>query len=375
MKRRICFVILLALCCCRSNQAKEPLDSYLQQARLHDALKVYQSWGGDPQTSFEGGLVEVLESLRHFSSSMGSYARDSAGLPLPAGPKKTISYPVFIKMFVELRDNLETASARLEKGGSGDWKVAFHPTRIRLDFNENGKADENEEIGALLSFGLSRSMTGANARPYEEMEIHADAADALWLAGYCRLVAAVLDVALVYDWQPLFNAFGRYVFEHVEEKSTPPNAYGALAVRAVSRESGEAARRNLLEVLRLSEATMNALEKEKDDDHEWIPSSTQHSVTGMDITAERWTGWKKFVGTMRSVLEGELLVDYNGSGAKGKGLNIKRLMQNMPATLGAAGVPLDEFLESAAAEKIVDEKNEAFRFMEGNGYMYALFIN
>ena len=250
---------------------------------------------------------------------------------------------------------------------------------IKVDLNQDGTVAASEGIGEVADFGLQRALRSAEPVQPEKFEIAADAADSLWLAGYCQLVPAVLDIILVYDWSELYQAVAGEIFASVEDKSPTHGDIGYIssASLAVSdRSLGESARRGFLKVLDLNEATMKALALETDNDREWIPSATQTSVTALSISEARWNEWKSFAQDLRLLLEGEAFLKQSiYYDEQGLGLNVRKLFED-PMPLSLQPQPhLRRYLVTAPPEKIIDESRGLFRFLRGDGMLYAFFIN
>ncbi len=378
---KFCIAILLcfALISCKSVPQRETLDTYLSNGRITDGLKAYESSNRDPQAEFERGVLLVVDALSKFSWELASYVkrdRRQQEAPFLSSRSQPVTYQRLRSMLSRLRDNLREASVHLELGGSGSWKSVVRPLMIRVDLNEDGSVSASEGIGEVATFGLQRALRRADPLQPERFEIAADAADSLWLAGYCQLVPAVLDIILVYDWSGLYQAFAGEIFENVEDKSAAQVNIYASVVTVSDRQLGESARRGFLKVLDLNEATMKALSLETDNDREWIPSATQTSVTTLSINEARWNEWKSFAQDFRLLLEGEAFLKQSISYQdRGLGLNVRKLFED-PIPLSLRMPPsLRNYLVAAPPEKIIDESRGLFRFLTGDGMLYAFFIN
>jgi hypothetical protein len=380
MKKLLTTLTCTLLVACNSQTPREPLDKYLSEGRVKDALKAYGSGDTGPQSQFEMGLVSVIDSLYTFSTGILSHLKRTHTGDVPfalSSAPKPITYAILRSHFVDLKESLRRASTHLEKGGTGDWKTTFRPQQIKLDLNGDGKLEDSERAGELFSFGLTRSMgSTSSSADVEKFEIAADAADSLWLAGYCNLLASMLDLVLIYDWSPLYQAFGAEIFERVDDPTPSGLNVFQMSIKIQDKSLGDSARSGFLKVLELNQATMAALARETDNDREWIPSATQTSVTGLSIDAARWTAWQDFAKDFRMVLEGEAFLDMEGSRAHGMGLNVEKLFQDPPGPLNTnSSALLQNYMEAAPPEKILTEERALFRFLQGDGLSYAFFIN
>ncbi len=114
---------------------------------------------------------------------------------------------------------------------------------------------------------------------------------------------------------------------------------------------------------------------ETDNNKEWLPSPKQESVTGIKITEEMVTQWNTFLNEYEDILNGKKLIPHWRF--KGKGLNLKRMTEEMTETdivlwvTGHAAVP---FLEEG---NITDPQiwNQINRAFNGNLIGMAFFIN
>lgn len=376
-----CTAILLCvvLISCKSTPPREPLESYLSNGRIAEGLKAYDSSNRDPQAEFERGVLFVVDALSRFSAELASYVKSDhrrEATPFLSSRSKPVTYERLRSLLAALRDRLREASGHLELGGSGSWKSVVRPLMIKVDLNEDGNVSASEGIGEFAAFGLQRALRSAKPVQPEKFEIAADAADSLWLAGYCQLVPALIDIILVYDWSGLYQAVAGEIFESVEDKSPTHGDIFSTSLAVADRSLGESARRGFLKVLDLNEATMKALALESDNDREWIPSATQTSVSTLSINEARWNEWKSFAQDFRLLLEGEAFLKQSISYQdRDLGLNVRKLFED-PMPLSLRMHPnIRNYLVAAPPEKIIDESRGLFRFLRGDGMLYAFFIN
>lgn len=380
MKPVLFFVLVgLALACTTPAPPKprDTLDHYLTQGRLDEALEVYRTWPEDPQAGFENGVVTLAAGVRDFVSTAAAFLKKD--IPMGAEwmdnlARKPVSYPELMAAFRQLRDRMESAASLLERGGKGAWQVEFHPLLIQLDLNRDGQFTEGERLDQVR--GLFPIREG-ELDP-KTFTVKADPADSLWLAGYCRLLGAGLNLVLAYNWDPLYQAFGDLIFEQRTDAAAVPPAWDWSKSRltAAHKEQGALVKTGLKRVLALSRLTMAALEAETDNDREWIPSARQDSVTGIKIDQERWASWNTALDEADRILDGKLVFDFENSAVRNLGLDLSKILDNLPDL--SADLPAylkDRYLSPVPPAQLLGPGHSLMRFLQGDGLLYAIFIN
>ena len=75
----------------------------------------------------------------------------------------------------------------------------------------------------------------------------------------------------------------------------------------------------------LSHESWKLIMTEKDDDHEWVPNTKQHSVMpGGTVNNEMVKGWFEFLDEAEQILKGEKLIPFWRGGPE-SGVNLRRV--------------------------------------------------
>jgi hypothetical protein len=217
---------------------------------------------------------------------------------------------------------------------------------VRLDFNGDGKATEDEtlwKIYAHLNQPVERNkVNGTDAAGFR---ITFDRGDVAWLRGYCHLLMAFSEVYLAHDAKTLFEHTAHLFFVNPTTpfpflKNVPKPGpdleemamIGDLAsfVHLLHFPLKEPARmatalRHLEAMTSLSRESWKSYLAETDDDHEWIPNPKQNTVMpGVKVTAEMVKGWLEFLDEVDVILAGKKLVPF-WRGADKKGINLRKV--------------------------------------------------
>src|SRR5258706_1712835 len=217
------------------------VEQSLMAGKLADADKTLserlQHNGNDEQAAFELGVVQFLGAVEVLSQNLYRYgARPDLGrgqIPFlgaanPTGtnpnPEK-LSYQAARAMLQKWVDDLAKAEAALAKVQGNSVKLPLHVGMIRLDFNGDGQATDQETLWRLyqgisdlnhaegeIDVGSAAQKAPApeqNAAAIEkkakEFLICFDAGDAHWLRGYCHFLMALGEMVLAHDEQELFE--------------------------------------------------------------------------------------------------------------------------------------------------------------------------
>src|SRR5437588_10476624 len=193
-------------------------------------------------------------------------------------------------------DGLAKAQATLEGVKSADVKLPLHFGLIRMDFDGDGKASEDETLWKVYA-----RVSGQEAIPPEQAAsfvINFDAGDVQWLRGYCHLLMGLNEIVLAYDEKELFDATAHVFFQKVQspypylqERGRSVFALGEdvdaadlvaflhlLRFPVADASHMKAALDHFETMLKLSRASWKLILAETDDDHEWIPNPKQSTV-------------------------------------------------------------------------------------------------
>ncbi|MCI0357536.1 MAG: hypothetical protein L0211_03500, partial [Planctomycetaceae bacterium] len=276
-------------------------------------------------------------------------------------------------------------------------KLPLHFGLIALDLNGDGVAGGDEtlwKIYAELNRGL-RLADDATPQAVQDFVIAFDQGDVYWLRGYCHLLSAICETMLAYDQEKLFNAVAHQLFDNPEAPTLPAELlrderHGwehdiADAIAAIHLASFplkepakmKAAHEHLTAVIRLSRESWKAIQAEVDNDHEWVPNSTQDSVIpNVRVSAEMITGWQDFLNEAESLLAGKKLVPHWRFKPE-VGINLRKVFQE-PRDFdlvfwahGAGAVPYTEAGEVVTAETFMRLE----RMFRGNFVGFAIWFN
>lgn len=303
-----------------------------------------------------------------------------------------------------VRDALEELSAGLGQaqetlaGIPDSWtgRVPFRLGRFRLDFDGDGVARPNEEVWRVLD--------ALNPRLYLQQEqahkfgIHADAADARWLEGYCHVLRGGIDMICSYDTQRLFDHTGQLFFTRVESPypflGNPDHPtsdqqmwasitdivafFHLLDLPLLQPNRMSSALDHFREVIALSRRSWADIEAETDNVYEWIPNPRQKSaVPGWEVSQEMVDRWRDFLDEMESILAGKTLVPFWRDVPDGTGINLARAFQEpqrFDAILWIQGPGAAPFLEKGQISK-TDFWRLLDRAFQGDFMGFALWFN
>lgn len=147
----------------------------------------------------------------------------------------------------------------------------------------------------------------------------------------------------------------------------------------VEPERRQAARRHLLEMIRLSREDWKAIRAETDNDREWLPGPKQkgpNPLTGLEVGEEQVTAWLAALDMAEDLLEGRVLLPHFR--IAGKGINMKRFFdepKTFDLVLSITGPAIAPYFESG---RILtgDDFDQIQREFGGAGFLtFALWFN
>lgn len=357
-------------------------------------------------------------------------------LPVPVNPApEPFSPEVFRQILTEFDARLASAEATLAAVPDGPVKLPLDVTRIRLDMNGDGEAQESESLISIIGAisGVWPEDTGLN--------IVFDESDVPWLRGYSHLLAGITDILLAHDWSDAIEQTFQSAFPQSPLASSGLNQdralrtedyrkalaagecyypYETMEVWAKDRSAAQeaeinayyhcddlkmsldneniadlvafihlfhwpvvdaprlgSARQHFLSMIALSRDSWALILAETDDDHEWVPSPKQEGpFRRLQITDNILMNWMDFLDEAQGVLEGRLLIPHWRF--PGKGVNVRRMFED-PHTLdpvlfitGSAALPYVE--EGPLAPNSTMQTGEALIF--GGGLLaYFIWLN
>ncbi len=362
----------------------------------------------DDQTRFALGTLQFVRSIEGLSQSLyrhgflhgvgrfAPFVMPGGDLPVPINPQPAeLSYDQARKIVQDFVSRLVTAEATLAKIESDDVKLPLHFGLIRLDFDGDGKAGEEETLWKIYTrFNRQARVSQDDAKAFI---IAFDAADVHWLRGYCHLLMALGEINLAHDWHELLERAGHLLFaritapypfltEHVPgqeqvfsfEMIADLIAFVHLINFPVAEPKRmEGALGHLEAMASLSRRSWDLILKETDDDREWIPSPKQTGIIpNVRVTQEMVDGWRLFLTEAEHILKGDKLVPF-WRGNQARGVNLRKVfMQPRPLDLvmwvqGTGAAPYLE--EGTLTDKAVWDR--LVRVFQGEFIGFAFWFN
>lgn len=373
--------------------------STLEAAATKDPASAYAAGAGEFFTALEllaGGLH------RHGFESPKSFMLPLMQLPVPDNPNpQPLTYEEFRAILLAFRDRLEKSAATL---GSvpvdADIGMVVDLTRAGIDLNEDGAIAPDESFAAIMA-SLSRGgIDTSNAAP--SLTFRFDRADGFWLQGYAEFLMAQADFWLAHDFRNAFDGSFHMLFPRAKlplqdalvplDGGMSGNMFASewrfadfislvhlVNWPVIEPERRQAARRHLLEMIRLSREDWKSILAETDNDREWLPGPQQKGVnplTGLEVGEEQVQAWLATLTVAEDLLEGRVLLPHFR--ITGKGINMKRFFdepQPFDLVLSITGPGIAPYLEGG---KILtsDDFDQIQREFGGAGFLtFALWFN
>ncbi|WFP65423.1 hypothetical protein [Mesorhizobium sp. WSM4904] len=373
--------------------------STLEEAAAKDPASAYAAGAGEFFTA-----LEILASglHRHGFESPQSFMLPLMRLPVPDNPNpEPLTYEEFRAILVAFRDRLEKSAAMLGSvPASADIGMVVDLTHAGIDLNEDGNIAPDESIAAIMA-SLSRGSVDPNDTA-PSLAFRFDRADGYWLQGYAEFLMAQADFWLAHDFRTMFGGSFHMLFPRaklpLQDALVPPDGGMSGNIFAsewrfadfislvhlvnwpvIEPERRQAARRHLLEMIRLSREDWKAILAESDNDREWLPGPQQKGVnplTGLEVGEQQVTAWLATLTMAEDLLEGRVLLPHFR--ITGKGINMKRFFDEpkpFDLVLSITGPAIAPYLESG---KILasDDFDQIQREFGGAGFLtFALWFN
>lgn len=410
------FLLLLPLSSARAAapEAATALFEAKTVAERNRALTTLESAAkGDPASAYAAGAGEFFTALeilagglhRHGFESPQSFMLPLMRLPIPDNPNpEPLTYEQFRAILVAFRDRLETSAATLGSvPADADIGMVVDLTHAGIDLNEDGAIAPDESMAAIMA-SLSRGgISSDGAAP--SLTFRFDRADGFWLQGYAEFLMAQADFWLAHDFRTMFDGSFHMLFPRaklpLQDVLVPPAGDMGSSIFSsewriadfismvhlvnwpvVEPERRQAARRHLLEMIRLSRQDWKAIRAETDNDREWLPGPQQkgeNPLTGLEVGEEQVEAWLATLTMAEDLLEGrKLLPHFRITASTGQGINMKRFFEEpkpFDLVLSITGPAIAPYLESG---EIVTsgEFDQIQRQFGGGGFLtFALWFN
>lgn len=171
---------------------------------------------GDGQALFALGAGQFLDAVAHLGQGLhrhglrSEYDLDAASfglmnlpflrLPVPPNPSpEPVTYEALRGILDRFVSDMAIAETTLSGVSDENFDISLDLAQIRLDFNGDGIADENELL--LGAFHAVTGPVGADSG----FRVDFDQSDAPWLQGYSHLLMAMAEFLLAHDWESTFN--------------------------------------------------------------------------------------------------------------------------------------------------------------------------
>ncbi|MBH8565661.1 hypothetical protein I8748_26395 [Nostoc sp. CENA67] len=371
-------------------QGQEALVAKLQQNKNDDNMR------------FALGVVQLMGTAEKLMQSLYRYGLQQnvitqlfpiLRLPVPENPQpQPVTYNDTRNILQELLDNLTQVKDTLEPIKDHKVKLTLRIGLTRMDFNANGKLEENESFWKTFSL-----LTGIQAteKAAQNFVIAFDAGDVVWLKGYCNLLCAIAQVVLAYDESKLFDSTAHLIFA----KPQTPHAFlangtGAFAwdnidisdivafihlinFPTVKPERLTLALENLQSVTALSRESWKLILAETDNDREWLPNPRQKAVIpNATVTQPMIDGWLSFLDEADTLLTGKKLVPFWRK-REVRNINLNRVFTK-PSDFdlvlwvqGTAAAPYLEFGKQTKAETW----RQLLQVFRGQFFQFAAWFN
>jgi hypothetical protein len=383
------------------------VEAYLVEGKLAEGEKaVNEALNANPnddRVRLGLGVVQFLRAVEArmqalhrygYRADLGAGFLPVSNLPVPpnADPKPLdyLGLRAFLQDWV---NDLRKTEATLARVKDPQVKLPLHFGLIRLDFNGDGRRDEEETLWKIYArFNRNTAITAEEARGFV---IAFDRGDVDWLRGYCHFLMAAGELVLAHDFSELFSNTAHVFFRGVKPRfpflsggREGGRGFGEFLdliamIHLIRLPVAEPARlKVVVEHLQamgdLSRSSWKAILAETDDDHEWIPNPKQATVVpGGQVTPEMVEGWTTFLDEFQEILAGRKLLPF-WRGTNGRvGINLRRVFTD-PRTLdlvlwvqGTAAAPYLEEGQVTSSE-VWQRLNRVFR---GEFIGFALWFN
>ena len=360
MTRPLMLAILLVTVASTSAPADPPpkAEAFLTTGKLADGeralAEALKNAPDDDQTRFGLGVVQFVRAVearmqgfhRHGlrdEVAGGVFRNVLSNLPIPRNPApQPLDARGLRGMLQAWVDDLRKAEATLAGVKDPNVKLPLHFGLVRLDFNGDGRADEQETLWKVYTRFNRQVEWKVTPEAARDFVIAFDRGDVDWLRGYCHLLMAFGEVALAHDFDELFRETGYLFFRGAK----PPHPFlrtgheprfdeeiadfialiHLIRLPVAEPDRLKAALGHLEAMVSLSRSSWKAILAETDDDREWIPNPKQATVMpGGRVSDAMVKGWYEVLDEFEAILAGKKLAPFWRGANPRLGVNVRRV--------------------------------------------------
>ena len=284
------------------------VQAHLYGSKLREADRSAQNWmDSQPENQnarFALASVHFFQAVEALGQGFYTYGlrsvwKDPSGglsglpslrLPVPHNPHpQRASYADIRDVLGDFYSRLRTIDAELASvllDDSIDFPLDIK--QVRLDFRGEGIEESMEPLWTVLQRVAGAPSRDPNQTP--TLVIDFDAADVVWLRGYCHLLSAIVDFLLAHDWHEAFDVslhnifpnsnpeFSNFLSKREDVGGLDDGAIADLIgfihlMRwpVVQPERMRSCLKHLETMVALSKKNWELILAETDDHNEWIP--------------------------------------------------------------------------------------------------------
>jgi hypothetical protein len=393
---------ILAVACLSScsdvGEGRDAVDwnAALQRGGLAAAEESLLARERKAESSFVLGSVQFLRAIETVMQvRYANYSGELAIIPgmrnrLPPNPDASFDPAFFADAMSGALKHLGNAEQNLRPAIEDDFAVEIRLQDLWFDINANAARDDWEGLLDLMDeLGAERGMgdfTGV---------IRFDGADADWLMAYIHVVAGMAELSLSLDPTPAIRTVweGRTALEKAGNLPPTPffeadtfletTAAILLTLRGEpDRSRTRAALAHFRSMIAHNRTFWKKVERETDNDREWLPNAQQTAAFGVEVNAETIAAWKDVLSEIDAILAGESLVPYwrvtpRTASITGVGLNIEKLFRypgDMDVVLWLQGTAAVPYLEEGPLADMAAWE-QFMRMTAGDGLLFAIWFN
>lgn len=330
-------------------QSPSLAESYLHQGKFAEGetaiLLALDSKPDDDSARFGLGVIQFFRAVENLGQSLYEYGAITENtnvpflrMPVPKNENPSaISYRALGRVLDAFATDLQRAESTLAGIRDDNVKLSLRLSEIQFDFTGFGK-QHTKLIDLLKAMNRGQQFDFQKQNP--DFKINFDRGDVAWLRAYCHLLSAMVNFYRAVNEEPGFKSRVGSVFPKIEKSRAGEVTNWQEGLSVTDAPRLRRARLQLISVCELNRETWRHIRTETDNDFEWLPNSKQTDQLGLPITNQQVDAWLGAVTELESLLKGEslipssLLIFIDGDDKHaGKGLNVKRLLDDPPLDL------------------------------------------